>query len=398
MAGLAKPQRLQQLDTQLSNLFATTPQDDLAAIRQAAQQQFVQYGLPSRKHEDWQFTNLDALAVLSTADAEPPPPIPQHLSAIDYPCLTIVNGHIYGNIPNNVASVTGTTSHWLDNDAAALLNASLLQSHCNLRCQQDSTLWIRYVHTQSAAAFSQIHLHLDEGVELQLIETHESCDAISSSNHQIHLSLAQGAKAHHVKWLRVPNTHQHFGQHVFDLQAHAELVSSSILQGASLIRNHSYTTLNNEYANSSVNSLYWGNDNQTIDTRTLTKHNAPNCESVQLHKGVLQDKANGVFQGKIFVDPIALKTDGQMDNKALLLSPTAQNNSKPQLEIYADDVKCSHGFTCGEMDKEQLFYMRARGFSMDVARGFLIHAFASEVTERIDHVALRHAIEDTLYV
>jgi Fe-S cluster assembly protein SufD len=208
--------------------------------------------------------------------------------------------------------------------------------------------------------------------------------------------LADNAQIDHVK-LAVENEQAwHFGYQFAQVARDARFNSASVLLGSQTTRQETQTQLIGDNGQAHVNSLYLAQDAQTLDTRSLTKHMAVNCFSNQLHRGVLMDQAQGVFSGLIYVDPVAQKTDGQMDNNVLLLSPKAKNDSKPQLEIYADDVKCSHGFTCGQLDEKQIFYMRARGIPEERARQLITYAFAADVIEDIDHPALVAWVDDQI--
>src|SRR5207248_4884715 len=138
-----------------------------------------------------------------------------------------------------------------------------------------------------------------------------------------------------------------------------------------------------EACESTLNGLYLGGGEQLIDNHTRIDHAKPNCNSHELYKGILDGKARGVFNGKIYVHPDAQKTDAKQTNKALLLSDDATINTKPQLEIFANDVKCTHGAAVGQLDEDAVFYLRSRGLRLEEARAMLIHAFASDILNRV---------------
>jgi Fe-S cluster assembly protein SufD len=172
--------------------------------------------------------------------------------------------------------------------------------------------------------------------------------------------------------------------------------SHSLTLGGLLVRNDVNATLDAEGIVCTLNGLYLVDGKRLVDNHTTIDHAKPHCESHELYKGVLDDEARGVFNGKIFVREDAQKTDAKQTNQVLLLSENATINTKPQLEIFADDVKCTHGATIGQLSAEQLFYLRARGIGMDEARAMLIHAFASHIVERIDLEPLRDQLEQYL--
>jgi len=165
---------------------------------------------------------------------------------------------------------------------------------------------------------------------------------------------------------------------------------------ARVARNDISATLAGEGAECTLNGLYVADEDTLVDTHTTIDHAQPHCPSHEVYKGILTGKAKGVFNGKIIVRPDAQKTDAKQTNKALLLSGDATINTKPQLEIFADDVKCTHGATVGQLDDTQLFYLRARGIALADARNILIHAFASDVLNGITHDAIREELEVAL--
>ena len=160
--------------------------------------------------------------------------------------------------------------------------------------------------------------------------------------------------------------------------------SFCLQKGANMARNESYVELSEEGAHATVDGAYIMNGWATIDTTTNIKHLKPHTTSSQLVKGVVGDQAKGVFQGKIHIAPNAIKTEGYQLHKAMLLTDEAEVDVKPELEIFADDVKCSHGSACGELDKEQLFYMQSRGISEDNAKRLLIGAYLNDVIAKVD--------------
>jgi Fe-S cluster assembly protein SufD len=174
------------------------------------------------------------------------------------------------------------------------------------------------------------------------------------------------------------------------------LMCHSINLGGSLVRNDVIVTLDGEGSGCSLNGLYHGSGTTLVDNHTTIDHARPHCASREVYKGILADHARAVFNGKIIVRPDAQKTDAKQTNKALLLSPDAQVNTKPQLEIFANDVKCTHGAAIGQMDDEALFYLRARGLSEHDARHMLIRAFASDVLNEISLQPLRARVEQEL--
>ena len=164
----------------------------------------------------------------------------------------------------------------------------------------------------------------------------------------------------------------------------------------SLVRNNLNIVLDGEFTETHLNGLYLTNDHQQVDNHTVVDHRKPNCNSNELYKGIIDDKSVATFNGKIFVRKDAQKTNAFQSNKNILLSDDGTINTKPQLEIYADDVKCSHGTSTGKLDEDKIFYLRARGLSETSAKKLLMHAFASEVVDGIKIEALREYVESRI--
>ena len=155
--------------------------------------------------------------------------------------------------------------------------------------------------------------------------------------------------------------------------------------------------MNGPGAECTLNGLYLGKEDQLVDHHTDIHHLKPNCNSHEFYHGILDGRSTGVFNGKIFVRPEAQKTDAKQNNRNLLLSEEATVNTKPQLEIFADDVKCTHGATVGQLEEEAIFYLRARGIGLENARRMLVHAFASDIVNRISMERVRQDLDQTLF-
>jgi len=171
----------------------------------------------------------------------------------------------------------------------------------------------------------------------------------------------------------------------------------SFALGARLSRNNIRVKLAGEGLECILNGLYLTRDEQLADHHMIVEHAQPHCASHEYFNGILDDKSKGVFHGRIYVHPVAQKTDAKQTNKNLLLSDHATANTKPQLEIYADDVKCTHGATIGQLNAESIFYLRSRGMNEDTARHMLIHAFAGEIIERIQCPPAREIIDKLIW-
>jgi Fe-S cluster assembly protein SufD len=208
--------------------------------------------------------------------------------------------------------------------------------------------------------------------------------------------LGSGAVVDHYKLQRESLTACHVGAMYVHGARDSAFSSHSIAFGGKLVRNDVFAVLDGEGANYTLNGLYVADGARLIDNHTTIDHAKPHCGSHELYKGILSDHSRAVFNGKIIVRPDAQKTDAKQTNKALLLSDDAQINTKPQLEIFANDVKCTHGAAVGQLDEDAIFYLRSRGLDRRQARDMLIHAFAGDVLSRIRIERLRTSLEQRL--
>ena len=207
------------------------------------------------------------------------------------------------------------------------------------------------------------------------------------------ISLGEGARIDHYKIQRESEKSYHVGTTQIRQARDSQLHSFSFAVGGSLARTNIYTSLDGDAATCTLNGLYLTDGKQHIDNQTSIEHIAPNCPSHELYKGVLDGHSHGVFNGKVYVHPEAQKTDGKQSNNNLLLSPTARVDTKPQLEIFADDVKCTHGATVGRLDEMAMFYLNSRGIGRETARTLLTYAFAADVLETIELEAMKTELE-----
>ena len=209
--------------------------------------------------------------------------------------------------------------------------------------------------------------------------------------------LGPSAVVDHYKLQEEPADSFHIAEHVSALpRRNGTFSSHSLTFGGGLVRNDVLATLNGEGIDCTLNGLYVGRGKQLIDNHTTIDHAMPHCGSHEVYKGILADTSRAVFNGKIIVRPDAQKTDAKQTNKALLLSDEANINSKPELEIFANDVKCTHGAAIGQLDDAAMFYLRSRGLSVRDARAMLVRAFAGDILNRVKIAPVREYLEETL--
>ena len=210
------------------------------------------------------------------------------------------------------------------------------------------------------------------------------------------ISVAENAVLDHIKITQELGGAYHVATTDITLASKANFTSHNITLGGQIVRNDFNADLRGEGIECTLNGVYHARDKQLIDNHTSIDHALPHCNSHELYKGILDGKARGVFNGKIFVREDAQKTDAKQTNQTMLLSPDATINTKPQLEIFADDVRCTHGATVGQLNQEALFYLRTRGIGKNEARAMLTFAFANDVVSRIKVGPVRLMLEHLL--
>jgi Fe-S cluster assembly protein SufD len=237
---------------------------------------------------------------------------------------------------------------------------------------------------------------------VQIIETHTEVGAGAPVfvNAVVDIHVAPGAIVDHVKVQRQGMTSFHLATMFARTGRAGTLTSHAITLGGRIARNDIISVLDGEGAECTLNGLYVASGESLVDTHTTIDHAKAHCPSHEVYKGILTGRARAVFNGKIVVRPDAQKTDAKQTNKALLLTDEAQINTKPQLEIFADDVKCTHGAAIGQLDEDALFYLKARGIGAIDARNMLIHAFAGDVLDGVASEDVRRSamsrVEDIL--
>jgi len=401
----------------------------LDTIRQCAFQRFQALGFPTTKNEDWHFTSVAPIVEAAypprTApggDVKPADLAPFTFGASDWPTIVFVNGVFapalssLESLPEGVkvydmasafrASDSIVERHLSKFAAYELntftaLNSAFVSDGAVVRIAKefevDRPIHILFV-SDALAAKTQSNPRT-----LIVAERHSKATVIESyvatgeasyfTNAVTEVLLEDGANLSHLKIQRESPRAFHVGTIEAEQKRDSHYQSFSFATGAALSRTNIYTTLNGEGAGATLNGLYMLDGEQHCDHQTKIEHAQPNCFSRELYKGVLDGASHGVFNGKVYVDPIAQKTDGKQTNKVLLLSERAQVDTKPQLEIFADDVKCTHGATVGRVDETALFYMKSRGINKELARRLLTYAFAAEVLETIEVEAVRQELE-----
>lgn len=365
-------------------------------IREKARAAFAEAGWPGRRSEAFRFTPLDNLAgqdwPLAEAASQPEPPVR------DGPRLVFDGGQLVEAASDALPEGWQLTSMqedpaalgWLADRIAADQPAQLALASAPSGwvleladgADPETCLNLDFVGGQpDHAAPSLLLVRAGAGSRAVLAEQHRSRAGLAQP--VIGFDLAAGARLDHAKYQQDSAATRHLGLSVVELAEGSDLASFVLSSGAALARCETQLTLAGPQASARLSALYLGRDSQHHDITTRLKHQAPDCRSEQLIKGVLDGAARGVFQGQIQVAQQAQRTDGQQMSRVLLLSREAEANTKPELEIFADDVACSHGATIGELEADQLFYLMARGISRQMARSLLIAAFIQDALDQI---------------
>ncbi|WP_424134140.1 Fe-S cluster assembly protein SufD [Roseomonas chloroacetimidivorans] len=401
-----------------AGLAERLPGADIPAVRglrDAAAETLMAGGLPSRRVEAWRYTDLspmlraefrEALTPVDEAVELPPARAGRRAVFVDGRFRADLSS-LDGLDASPLAEVVGSVADRLNTVAAAAqpmvtLNTLLFEDGLVLDLPAGTDAGrLELLSIASGETASTIHprhlIRLAPGAKLVLIETALSAPGARHLHNPVfEIEVAEDAKLTHVRVQREAESAFHLA-HLGVRVAEGGTYDGFVLNaGGRISRSETHLALLGPRATAHLNGAQLVADGQLADTTTALDHSAPNCASRQTVKTVLTGRSRGVFQGKILVRREAQKTDGYQMNQALLLSEEAEIDSKPQLEIYADDVKCSHGATAGALDPDSLFYLRARGIPADAARAMLVRAFLQEAVEIVEDETAREALDEAV--
>jgi len=407
--------------------FSGESQPWLRQLREQAIAAVARAGLPHRRVEEWKYTDLRARMQQAFPPARKGVGISEaeiehargHFASLDAHVVVFVNGYHQTmpaiDAPNvqvmSLAQALESRPDWFS-DTLGQVNPQEGETVASLATafMTDGAV-IRIAAPANGAATKPVHLihistgeepgrvatrnliRVDSAAEATLVEHHVSLtEAAVQTLTLTELLAGAGAKVEHLKVQDENTSAMHLASWNLRLEAEANYRATHLNVGGELTRNQVFLRYAGENANAVVNGVCLGRDGQHFDTTMLIEHAVPHCTSRELVKSVLDDKARSVFQAKVHVHPGAQKTDGKQMANALLLSDQAEFDSKPELEIYADDVVCGHGSTSGDLDEEAMFYLRSRGLPEAEARALLIAAFVDEVFDGIEDERLRDAL------
>jgi Fe-S cluster assembly protein SufD len=391
-------------------------------------------GFPTPGHEDWRFTNVGPIAKLPFKPVFEPAMAGLGRDTVagltfgrlEAARLVFVDGHwakelstpaplpagvVAGSLADRLVEGSGllesSLKRWTQEEmgAFAALNLAFFQDGAFIVVPPGKAveipihlLYISTAREAGATAHPRNLVFLGRGSQATVLESYVSLgEAASFTNVVTELTLEEGAVLEHGKFQEEGLNAFHIATVQARLGPKSRLISHSFAVGAKLSRNNIRTRLGGDGVECILNGLYLTRGEQLADHHMVVEHAAPRCASHEYFNGILEGRSKGVFHGRILVRPGAQKTDAKQTNKNLLLSEEATVDTKPQLEIYADDVKCTHGATVGQLDEESVFYLRSRGLGVETARRMLIHAFAGEIIDRIRHQPAREELDRLIW-
>ena len=397
--------------------------DGVAALREEAFRRFEAGGLPSRRIEEWKYTDLRALM----REAKPLAPLPDAaakrwaaesaalLASIDARRIVFVDGNFVPELSDlsdlepglsirsmasaleagdtrvltRIGPISPTADTAMALNTAFMRDGAVIDVAAGVALARPIHLVFVAARKEASAVFTRSLAMIGKGARAMLVESHEGSSE-QQVNTAMELDVADEAHVDHVKITAAGALH--VSTMMAAVGAHSRFNEFLFTAGAAVVRNQIVVRFAGTGTIAGIRGASLLKGNQHADTTLLVDHAAEGCTSRETFKSVLDGESRGVFQGKIIVRPGAQKTDAKMATHALLLSDTAESDNKPELEIFADDVQCGHGATSGALDEDLLFYLRARGIAQPEAEALLIQAFVGEAVEGIEHAGLRDVL------
>lgn len=412
-------------------LQAKNGSSGLEAIRQQAFREFTEKGIPAARNEEWKYTRIGSIFNKDYEFSVQPSSLSQdELDKLRLPGhheaneIVFING-VYSQTQSNIRSASlvvlaleeaakseykdivathlGHSSKYLK-DGINALNTAFVHGGVFVFVKKGRTIEhpvyiYNITDARSANVLAQPRslIYVGENAQVQFVETSVTIGVSQSfTNGVMEIVVEKDAL---LEFYKIQNDAEHTSQvsttHIRQVgKSYIHTVTISL--NGNIVRNNLNIVMEAEHAEAHLYGLYFLNGNTHVDNHTVVDNVKPNCFSNELYKGIMNGNTTGVFNGKIFVQPQAQKTNAYQSNKNILLSDTASVNTKPQLEIFADDVKCSHGCTIGQLDEEGMFYLRSRGIGEDMARALLVHAFAIDILEHIKPTAIRSYVDQLI--
>jgi Fe-S cluster assembly protein SufD len=419
------PEKYLEIFDQLKTRITQEP-GWLQSLRQEAFARFAETGFPTTHDEDWRFTNVSAVASTQFEIGMQVKVGEKQLEAFGtsgFACrLVFVNGYFapelsripefpdgvwIRNLRRDIDGCEALIEDFLGKDLNfrrdifCALNTALFEDGVSIEVPQgvqvEQPIYVLYVTVPGATPTMNHPRNLivaEESSQITVVEDYVSLgEGITFSNTATELVAGDNANVSHYMIVREGDQAYNFSTLRIQQGRHANVATHSLLLSGALVRNNVHPVLAGEGSHCLINGLFMANGRQHMDNYMLVEHASPHCDSRQFYNGILNGQSHGVFHGRIIVHKDAQKTDAKQTNRNLLLSDDAQIDTKPQLEIYADDVKCTHGATIGQVDENALFYLRSRGLAEAAARHVLLLAFANECLDRMNSPQVREHLE-----
>ena len=398
--------------------------------RQAAFRRFAELGFPTRRDEEWRVTDVRPIAdtVFAVPEYARQNVTAEQIGELFFPTfqtnrLVFVNGHYSSELSqtrelpdgvvigrlrelaqNNPEAYKALLEQQQNKTAFFALNSAFAEDGAYIHIPRNAVvadpillIYVSNAASTPTASHPLTFINAGENSQATIVETYVGVGADAYfTNAVTEISAGANSVLDHIKITQEKGGAYHVATTEIALARGANFVSHNITLGGQIVRNDFNAGLNGEGIECTLNGVYLAKDKQLVDNHTSIDHAMPHCNSHELYKGILDGRARGVFNGKIFVREDAQKTDAKQTNQTLLLSNDATINTKPQLEIYADDVRCTHGATVGQLNQDALFYLRTRGIGKDEARAMLTFAFANDVVSRIKVGPVRMMLEHLL--
>ena len=416
--------------TRATTAAAADAPGSLKGLREAGAAAFGSLGFPSTRDEDWHYTNVDAIAAAEYAPAierpvgtlTDPSVLTPFLLGSGWPLVVFLNGRFAPSLSQldalpegfrvlDLASAAAREPELLarhlgvaapaDRDGFTALNAAFAGEgtliHVAKEMVSDVPVHLLHVMDANGAGIMSHPRHLlvaERHAKAMVVESYVALAEVPYlTNAVVEAHVEDGATLQLIRIQREARAAHHVGTVEARQGRDSHFLTFTFQTGAALSRSNVYTVLGGTGCGCTLNGLYMLDGAQHGDHQTRVEHVAEQCFSREVYKGLLDGRSHGVFNGKVFVHPEAQKTDGKQTNQTLLLSEQAQIDTKPQLEIFADDVKCTHGATVGRMDDTSLFYLKSRGVSAQLAKQLLMYAFAADVLETIENADIVEHLE-----
>ncbi len=397
----------------------------IAQLRKTAMGTFATLGLPHRRIEEWKYTDLRAAvkqafkpaaanddnSKIAPADLDA---ALGALSALECYRAVFINGRFAAELSSLPASDALTIKplsaalddlprlNSSDSDSVIALNTAFMSDGAVItiadKAQVDKPVLMVFARAgaDDKAIATRNVINVGKGAKALLVEVNIALAGAGNgqSNCLSEITIGDDAEVSHVKATREGEGSTHLSTWIGELGARVNYRAFQMTSETALVRNNLFVTFNGEDSKLDISGAFLGRGTEHIDTTLVVDHAVPGCESRELFKGVLDNTARGIFQGKVIVRQDAQKSDGKQMAQALMLSDTCEFDSKPELEIYADDVVCGHGSTSAQLDEEMMFYFRARGIPEDIARAMMIESFIGEALDMVEHERVREALAD----